>query len=108
MGRRIQWTEIAIDDLKQVRDYIARDSTHYAGTFVSKARDAARSLNQFAERGRIVPEFDRRDIRELIVGSYRLIYFLTHNRVQILAFIHGARDLSSLWQREHRELPPKS
>jgi toxin ParE1/3/4 len=107
VGRRIQWTDIAIDDLKEVRDYIARDSKHYASAFVRKARDAARSLNQFAERGRHVPEFDRPDIRELIIGSYRLIYLLTSDRAQILAFIHGARDLQSLWQREGRNLPPK-
>ncbi|HYI09317.1 MAG TPA: type II toxin-antitoxin system RelE/ParE family toxin [Thermoanaerobaculia bacterium] len=60
-----------------------------------EARDAARSLRQFANRGRVVPEIGDPSVRELLVfrQRYRMIYRVLEREVQILAFIHGARDL---------------
>ncbi len=102
MARQVTWTESAWTDIEEVADYIAKDSQHYAGAFIREVRDAARSLAHLAERGRTVPEFNDPLIRELIVKSYRLIYKVTSRTTYILGFIHGARDLSSLWEREKR------
>jgi len=107
VARRIKWTEQALADLTVVADYIALDSPHYAAAFVREVRDAVRSLANFAERGRIVPEFANRNVRELIVRDYRLIYSFNQREVYFLAFIHGARDLAQLWQREDRTTPGK-
>jgi addiction module RelE/StbE family toxin len=96
------WTATAWQDLEEVADYISKDSPHYAAAFVREARDAARSLVILAERGRIVPEFNHSSIRELFVGSYRLIYQVTEQTVIVLGFIHGARDLWTLWQPQGR------
>jgi toxin ParE1/3/4 len=103
--RRVLWTEAAASDLEQTADFIARDSRRYAAAFVREVRDAARSLSQLAERGRIVPEFADPNIRELLVRGYRLIYQLGLHSVSIIGFIHGARELSRLWEREERALP---
>ena len=92
MARTIVWSEPAWHDLEQVADYIAQDSLHYAATFVREVRDAARSLATFAERGRIVPELNDPAVRELLVGRYRLMYRVAPSTVQIVAFVHGARD----------------
>jgi hypothetical protein len=46
-----------------------------------------------------VPEIDASDIRELFSGSYRFIYQVTADGVFILAFVHGTRDLTALWER---------
>ncbi len=102
MARKVTWTETAWIDLEEVADYIGKDSPHYAGAFVREVRDAARSLAHIAERGRTVPEFNDPSIRELFVRSYRLIYQVTGQTVHIVGFIHGARDLSALWERERR------
>ena len=102
MARKVTWTESAWMDLEEVADYIAKDSPHYAGAFIREVRDASRSLAFLAERGRTVPEFNNPRIRELIVKSYRLIYQVTEQTTYILGFIHGARDLSALWEREKR------
>lgn len=104
MARKVKWTERAFNDLSAVADYIAIDSPHYAAAFVREVRDAARSLANFSDRGRIVPEFSSKNIRELFVRDYRLIYSLNKRDVYILAFIHGARDLARLWQRESRDI----
>jgi len=102
MARKVTWTESAWIDLEEVADYIGKDSPHYAGAFVHEVRDAARSLAYLAERGRTVPEFNDPSIRELFVRSYRLIYQVTEQNVYVVGFIHGARDLVALWERERR------
>jgi plasmid stabilization system protein ParE len=100
MARSVKWTSTAWNDLKQVSEYIARDSQYYAAAFVGEVRDAARSLAYMARRGRVVPELADPSVRELVVGRYRLLYRITEQGVYIIAFIHGARDLTALWRRE--------
>ena len=102
MARKVMWTETAWDDLEEVADYIAKDSSHYAAALVREARDAARTLAHLAERGRVVPEFNDPSIRELFVRNYRLIYQVTEQTIYVVGFIHGARDLWALWEKERR------
>ena len=90
--------ESRLVDLEQAADY-GRDSPNYAATLLAQARDTARSLDRFAERGRVVPELRDAAIREVFVGSYRLVYRILLNRVEVLALVHGARDLAAIWQR---------
>ena len=96
MAREVAWTEVAGDDLQEIAEYIARDSMMYAATFVEDVRAASRSLDEMAERGRIVPEFGLSDIRELILGNFRLVYQVTIRTVFILRIIHGARRLPNI------------
>jgi hypothetical protein len=51
---------------------------------------------------RVVPEFDDPTVREIFVRSYRLLYTVTKDTVYILGFVHGARDLKVLWERQDR------
>ena len=97
MAREVVWADCAWQDLEQAADYIARDSPSYAGTLIRLAREAARSLREMSERGRVVPELEDSQIRELFVARYRLIYRVEADRVQILAFVHGARDFLAFW-----------
>lgn len=99
MARSVGWTERAWSDLERAAEYITEGSPSYAATLLAGARDVAASLDRFPERGRIVPEFGEPEIRELFVGSYRLIYRVGNDRIDVLAFIHGARDLDAAWQR---------
>lgn len=74
--------------------YIAQDSRPAAERLLIQALQAASSLDALSERGRVVPEFDEPTVRELFVQRYRLLYEVTPDEVQILAFVHGARDLT--------------
>lgn len=76
--------------------YRARDSRTSAERLLTQALVAAASLDAFSERGRIVPELNQPNVRELLVQRYRLLYEVTPTEVHILAFIHGARDLTRL------------
>jgi len=73
--------------------YVAQDSHPAAQRLLIKALDAAASLDAFGERGRIVPELNQPNVRQLLVQRYRLFYDVTPTEIQILAFVHGARDL---------------
>ncbi len=43
--------------------------------------------------GRRVPEYDIDPIREVIEASYRIIYYIKSDQVDVLAVIHGAMNV---------------
>ena len=88
----VKWTSTAKKDLKKIYSYIAEDSRYYARRVAQDIVEKTEGLNDFPEIGRIVPEINDKKIRELIVYSYRLIYEVKNDDVDILAIIHGKRD----------------
>ena len=90
----VRWSAPAKKDLKQIYDYIARDSKYYAKNVVRNIVARSESTKDFPEAGRIVPETDDSNVRELFIYSYRLIYEILPDGITILAIIHGKRDLS--------------
>lgn len=50
-------------------------------------------LEDHPEAGRIVPEFGQRDLRELIRGSYRIVYRLQGHDAQILTVFRASRQI---------------
>jgi toxin ParE1/3/4 len=97
---RIEWTDPAIADLAAIRDYIARDSEHYATQFVGRIIEAVEKLPGFPEMGRKVPEArNATEVRELLFQSYRIIYRLRAEKIQILTVLHGSRNLRGMKPR---------
>lgn len=90
---KVVWTEPALNDLQGIIEYIARDSVVYAERFGMRVVQAPRILQQSPFLGRLVPEFNDQSIRELIYGSYRIIYKATDTSCFIVAVIHGSRDI---------------
>jgi len=93
---RIEWTKPAVSDLENIQDYIARDSAEYAGAVIERLILSVDQLVSFPESGRLVPEATDSNIRELLIQNYRVIYRLKKGCVQILAIVHGARNLSGI------------
>ena len=91
MAREVVWTEPAWQDMEGAAEFINRDSESYAAAFVQEIQEAVASLSQFADRGRVVPEFADESVRELMVRPYRLVYEVSDERVFILALVHSAR-----------------
>ena len=102
MARKVIWAYAAEEDLEAAASYIHRDSPVYAASFIDRALDAGRSLDEFAERGRMVPELGDSSIREIFVYSYRLVYRIEDDRISILALIHGRRDFQKAWDEKDR------
>ena len=102
MAQEVTWSHPAFRDLQEIRDYIARDSEYYAAGFVRRIVETARSLGELPRRGRVVPELGDDDIREIVVGAYRLVYEVSENGVAILGVLHGARDFGRAWGSRER------
>lgn len=92
---KIIWTEPALNDLQEIIDYIAKDSFVYAERLGFKIVQAPKRLKEFPYSGRVVPEFYDDTIRELIYGSYRIMYKISVDEkiCYIVAVIHGSRDI---------------
>ena len=89
------WTLPAERDLKEIREYIAKDSLLYAQKVSEEIVELSESLTQLTRRGRIVPEVEDENIREVFLYSYRLIYEIVEPDIYILALVHGKRNISS-------------
>ncbi len=92
---RVDWSDLALDDLDDISRYISKDSPHYAREFVERIFDTTDQLNELPLSGRVVPEIEDKSIRELIVQGYRVMYRVEANRALILAVMHGRREIGS-------------
>jgi addiction module RelE/StbE family toxin len=93
VARKVVWSKPAADDLEEVVEFIARDSPSYAANLAQLAMDAAESLTRFPNRGHRIRDPHLARFRELIIGSYRLVYHVQAKRVLIVAILHGHRAL---------------
>ena len=81
------------DDLQEIVVFIARNDQDAARRFGNQLIDQALSVGKFPEMGRMVPEVGDPAVREIIHGSFRIVYelFLDPNAVFVLRFWHAAR-----------------
>jgi addiction module RelE/StbE family toxin len=89
---QIIWTEMAQYDLQDIYDYISKDSELYALRLIDKIVERTEILIDHPKTGRVVPEFRNNQIREVIEGNYRIVYYLEkEEEVKIVRVFHGAR-----------------
>lgn len=92
----LRWAETALADLAVIQDYLSQHSPVAGRRLVAACFKRVGSLAQFPRQGRMTPEAQREDIRELVVDGYRLIYWTDGERVTVLAVVHGRRDFQQL------------
>lgn len=73
---QVKWTSQAKTDLKDIADYISIDSVKFAKFQVNKIIAITKVLKIHKRIGKVVNEFDNKDIRELVYGNYIIIYKL--------------------------------
>ena len=94
---KIVWTELSIQDLKSIFDFIAENSDRYAAITTNRIYKKVQVLTDNPLSGRIVVEFNEKSVRELVEGNYRIIYRLKNkSQVDILRVYHSARLLRRL------------
>jgi toxin ParE1/3/4 len=71
---RLVWTAEAVSDVESIRDLITRSSPHYGNVVAARLVESLARMHDLPNSGRIVPELEREDIREVIHGIYRLVY----------------------------------
>lgn len=75
--KTVGWSDRAVAELERIYEYIAEDDALAAQRWVQALQAAADRLARFPRSGRVVPELNRDDLREIVKGSYRLVYQLT-------------------------------
>ena len=88
---KVVWTEHAYAQLNEAMAFVARDRPEAARAWLERILDLGASLAELPDRGRVVPEAAREDVRELIVSPYRLIYRREANVVTVTMVIHERR-----------------
>ena len=91
----VSWTPQAFDDLEAICLFIARDAPQVAAVFANRAFHATDRLANYPLSGRVVPELGIENIREIVLGNYRLIYRIQEDEVQIVTVHHGAQRLDA-------------
>jgi len=91
----VRWTLQAAEDLEAITNYIAVDSAQYAKLFTIDILSVVERLTDFPYSGRSVPELNDPAIREIIFGSYRIVYRVKSDMVELLTVYHGSRLLDS-------------
>lgn len=88
----VVWTNPALEDLRGIFEYIKRDSERYAKHVAQEIVERCHILQRFPRIGRVVPELNDEEIRELSCYSYRILYQI-REKIEILAVIHARRIL---------------
>ena len=70
----VEWTNRVLEHLLDIYECIAQDSPMYAKRTIDNLTHRSEQIGKHPQSGRIVPEYEAEDIREVIEGEYRLIY----------------------------------
>lgn len=92
------WSPQSIRDIESIREYIARDSPATADLVVRKIIAAVQRLIPFPKSGRMVPERQAEQIREVIVTPYRVVYRLRGETVEIVTIFRGSREFPETFE----------
>lgn len=87
---QINWTRIAVEDLKSIYEFISKGSKKYAQLEIIKIKTRTRILKTKPLIGKEVIEKGNVAVRELVEGNYRII---DKEKIDILTIHHSARDL---------------
>jgi toxin ParE1/3/4 len=92
---KIKWSPRAFSHLEQICEYIALDSETYARIFVQKILKIIEDIPSFPKSGRIVPEYNDKNLREHIFGNYRIVYRLAEKTVEVVTICHSSQLIHS-------------
>ena len=90
---RIKWSPLAIERVTDIALYISEDKPTASDKWVVSIFKTVEKLSTFPKSGRIVPEFSRDEIRELLHGNYRIVYQVSSSVIEILTVRHGSQIL---------------
>ena len=100
----IAWARKALRHVRQIANYIAKDSPSRAGAMADRLMATQDRLARLPRLGRVVPEFGLDHVRELVtVLPYRIIYVIQEETCHIIAVIHSKRRLRGVLRAEDFE-----
>ncbi len=90
---QVEFTQTAKNDLRDIWDFIQKDSPLEAKKFIAHVEQQVSHLEQFPQRCPLIPENESigKDYRNLLFGDYRTIFQISNKTVYVLRIIHGSR-----------------
>ena len=85
------WSDKASANLEALHSYIARRSPKTARKWTDALVLEAERASLTPGAGRMVPEIGRRDVREVFLKEYRIIFRVMDDGIRVLAVVHGRR-----------------
>ena len=92
---QIIWSKLAREDIKSIKEYIAKDSSVYAKNTILKIKKKIDLLILNPNLGRNIPEVNNPIYKEIIEGNYRIMFKKVGLEIQILTIFHGARSFKN-------------
>jgi plasmid stabilization system protein ParE len=92
---KVLWSYVAVGNLIKNERYIAKENPDAARSVVNDIYEAGNRIKEFPDKGRIVPEIGKQNIREVFCRNYRLIYKIESKRIIILTVRHMRQELKS-------------
>ena len=89
----VRWTFRAVEDLLAIGEYIADQKPAAARQWVEQLRERAERAECLPEAGRVVPEFGRTDVREVLLRTYRIVYRVVPDGIVVLTVFEGHKRL---------------
>ena len=96
MVRKVIWSDDAMSDMAEIKDFTSRDSPANAQGVVARIEGAAERVVDFPYAARMIPEFQDPERRETFAYQYRLMYRVEDDRIRILRVVHGRRLLKNV------------
>jgi toxin ParE1/3/4 len=93
----LRWTDHARRDLLAIGRYIARDNPIAARQWVERLR--ARQAANMPLAGRVVPELQRDNVREVLLGTYRIVYLSNASGKMLLMSSRFSRGIATSKRR---------
>ncbi len=85
---KVAWSYVALGNLIEANKYISSENPEAARKLINDIYEAGNKINEFPEKGRIVPEIRRKNIREVFCFEYRIIYRVESKRIFVLTLCH--------------------
>jgi len=92
---KVIWSKESLQQLIEIEQYISRDNPARAVRFINRLIDRAEKIKDYPYKGRVVPEFSLNEIREVFEKSYRIVYRIAENQIEILTVFEGHKLLKS-------------
>jgi plasmid stabilization system protein ParE len=89
----------ALQDLQDIWDFIAFDNANAADQLQDEFFNAFEKLAQHPRLGHSRPDITERDVRFWPTGSYLIVYREWPKELQVLAILHGSRDVPEVMRK---------
>ena len=90
---QIKWSNSALNDIRNIAEFIEKDSISYSKLMIDKLFKAISRLEVFPRSGKIFQSLSLFEILEIFVSPYRVLYSNQNDIVIILAIVHQKQDL---------------